>query len=253
VVENGIAFVRLDQRAGERERGKSVVARLAARKIQTLPTVYESEWYDDKGVQSGVLKTYSPETLYTKNRSEAEAFLDRLPIMSKSIEGAGSKNVRLLSARTKVIHELNQVFGRGLAISGGKKQRGYVLWQKFIEKNDCDYRVCIIGNYFFGLIRQNRPDRPMASGSGINEPISELSEKCMAVFRKAAEIASDINTRFMAFDFVFQGNNPLVLEMSSSWTPHAYAHCPVWELKADFRKTKYTGGHMFDLLLEILC
>jgi glutathione synthase/RimK-type ligase-like ATP-grasp enzyme len=158
----------------------------------------------------------------------------------------------MVNNRVEAEREIEAVFAGGLILSYGNVQTDYLYWQEFVANNDCDYRIIICGKYIFGLIRKNREDKPFASGSGNFSFIEGLENgKERACAELAVEIADRIGSQWIAFDFVFKEDKPLVLEISGSWTTHAYACCPVFN-KNDFSRTELNGGHMFDMAVEIL-
>ena len=107
------------------------------------------------------------------------------------------------------------------------RERGYVLFQRFVPDTDHDLRVTIIGDRAFAFKRGVRPKDFRASGSGrITYPSqSELP-------KDAIEVAFDISRRLgfqsMAFDFAREGGRgaPTLLEMSFSFQAKAVFDCP---------------------------
>lgn len=252
VPDDAVAFVRLNQMGDYREEGKSIVAALNRRGIATLPNAFEAELYDDKAAQVSVLKKWLPPTRFIQDAIEAAALAEKMtyPFMSKSKDGASSAGVRLIKTKEQAIREIKAVFGPGIRSVYNRKQRGYLLWQDFIPGNDCDYRVIITGNRLFGLKRYVRPDSPMASGSGNNEPVLTLDDpKALMAFEAAIEISNIIQTEWMAYDFVFDDDRCYVLEMSSAWVVGLYHFAQMFDLALE--PTRERGGHMFDKAVEI--
>lgn len=255
VSDGEAAFVRLDQQAEQRDISKGVLARLAERGIVTLPTAQEGRWYDDKIAQYLVLKPWMSETWIRTHRDGADALLEELsiegafPIISKASEGAGSANVRLLHDDDEAWAEMVTAFGSGIPLKYGRIQQGYVYWQRLVADNAHDYRVCITGDQAYGLIRLNKPGTPFASGSGKNYPLTLKDEREQKAFALAWAIADGIGTRWMAFDFVFDGDEPKVLEMSSAWTMSAYRECPAFSRKG---AVIGAGRDSFRIAVEVL-
>ena len=248
----GRAFVRLDQQREQRDISRGLVLTLADAGVTTLPTAQEAIWYDDKAAQIQALHPWLPDTWFVPDRGQAMELAAQLdyPIISKSIDGSSSKGVRILRNQLEAAAEIGAVFGAGIPSVYDRVQQGYVYWQRFLPDNPCDYRVCICGDYAFGLVRNNRKDRPMASGSGDNHPLTLATARECAAVDLAWEIAQALGTRWMAFDIVFDGDRPQVLEMSSSWTPYAYTLCPAFlpHGSSDGR----SGAHMFEMAAEVL-
>ncbi len=253
VPDSAKAFVRLDQKREQRALSKGLVAQLANRNITTLPTIQEAFWYDSKLEQLGTFGKWLPDTFVTqsKGRAQLAALKATYPFLSKSSEGSASKGVRMINNIDEANQEIEAVFGDGLKLEVyDRVQKDYVYWQKFIPNNPCDYRVIICHKYIFGVIRQNRKDVPFASGSGNNAPMREVSGRTKQAMKFCIEIAKEIATNWMAFDVVFENDKPKLLEISSSWTPLAYAECPVWDL--DLYLTDYKGKDMFKMAVEAL-
>jgi len=255
------AFVRLSQQAEQRGQSKNMVQALHEKGVNTFPSPLDALLYDDKVAQYEYLKDYLPKTTIIRDQDAALDLANDLeyPIISKGSEGAGSSCVRLLRNRKAARREAVAAFGDGLPSSYDKKQKGFLYWQEFIKDNTCDYRIIICGKYIFGIVRQvrNNENKPFASGSGVNAPIMsfEGNTKEAAAARKAIEIAAEIGSEWVAFDFVFKKKEIYCLEMSCSWTTFVYAPCPVFEFTPNggkFLETGKYGGGMFDMAVEIM-
>lgn len=255
MVGNGAAFVRLDQQGTEREVSKRVVAELNRQGIRTLPTAREALWYDDKAAQLEPLERWMPRTVFFRSQPAAELWIAtsaRFPLVSKSIDGSGSKGVRILRNIAEARAELAAAFrAPGIPTVYNRWQLGYVYWQDFVPGQSCDYRVCVVGPYLYGLVRQVRPGDFRASGSGVHHPITLADERERAACQLAAEIAAALPTEWMAFDIVFDGDRPLVLEMSSAWTMRAYESAPMF-LRNTLAPTGRTGADSFEVAVEIV-
>jgi glutathione synthase/RimK-type ligase-like ATP-grasp enzyme len=245
-------FVRLDQQGPQRAISLSMVKRLHAQGCPTLPSSQEALWYDDKIAQHAVLKRWMPETRIARTHEEAKRLADSLeyPIISKSSEGAGSANVRVLSNKVEALAEASRAFGTGILMSYKRLQKGYVYWQDVVRDNPCDYRICIVGKYLYGLKRMNRPGTLMASGSGIVETLKFATDRGRKAAQLAVEISRALGTQWMAYDVVFEGDRPLVLEMSSAWTMEAYKACRLYTYALE--PTKLMGNESFSVAVELL-
>src|SRR5690606_13598831 len=157
--------------------------------------------------------------VYFRDQRMAEMWLKAegtFPLVSKSIDGAGSQGVRLLASRAEAQAELRAAFqSPGIRSVYDRWQLGYVYWQEFVPDQPCDYRVCVVGGYVYGLVRSVRPGDFRASGSGVFRHLTLADERERAAAELAVKIAAEIKTQWMAFDIVFgQDGTPLVLEMS---------------------------------------
>lgn len=256
-------FVRLDQSGPQRDVSRQMVFDLAERGAITLPTVQEATWYDDKVAQLPALAPWMPPTRVITDEAEAiraAAVLGtgrtiaggiRLPFVSKAAEGASSANVRVIRTEAEAREEIARAFGAGIAITHGRRQVGYVYWQRLVPDQTCDYRVCIVGPYWYGLVRGVRPGTIKASGSGILNIMWGENRRETQAAALCIEIADALNTRWMAFDCVFEKDGaPKVLEMSSAWTMKAYEACPMFD--RSMRTVGKTAADSFKVAVDVL-
>lgn len=177
------------------------------------------------------------------------------PKVFKLRGGAGSINVRLVKTRKKAMRLVKKSFGKGFpstnyvsllkdrfwvvkrdkniaAIIGvikgfGRlfvpyesqrffhKQKGYVYFQDFIPNNNYDTRLIVIGDRCFGVRRYCRKNDFRASGSGILAYEQELFDiKCI---KSAFEIARKLKSQSIAMDFVSDGKEWKIVEISYSF------------------------------------
>jgi glutathione synthase/RimK-type ligase-like ATP-grasp enzyme len=255
MIPTGAAFVRLDQQGPQRDISRRVVADLNRQGVRTLPTAREALWYDDKGAQLEALERWMPRTVYFRSEPAARLWLTtsaRFPLVSKSIDGSGSKGVRILRSAREARLELARAFtAPGIPSVYDRWQLGYVYWQDFIPDQPCDYRVCVVGPYLYGLVRSVRPGDFRASGSGLFRNITLADERERAACALAAEIAAALPTEWMAFDIVFDGDRPVVLEMSSAWTMRAYETAPCF-MRNTLAPTGRTGADSFAIAVDIV-
>lgn len=205
------------------------LAELHRRKVPSVPGYADSLVYDDKRPQVRLLAPWSPATRLITDPRDVDPSAMTFPFVSKSAEGSASKNVRLIRSEVEARAEADAVFGSGLTVSQGS-QIGYLIWQDFVPGNDRDVRVVVNGSRLYGLYRGNRDNVPFASGSGRLTSIASLDDvETLAAFEIADEIAEAIESRWCCFDFVFQLGQPLVLEVSFSWSERAYTDCVVFD------------------------
>lgn len=271
VPDNQMCFVRMDQQGRERELSKRVAAKLFEKGCYCIPNAKEAVWYDDKIAQYPALKRWLPDTEIYDHYGLATSNIGNLgyPFISKSRDGSASKAVRLIHNEAQAHAEAKQAFSvQGFPSVYDRVQRGYVYWQRFIPGNETDMRIVKCGSNYFGLERKNRDDLPFASGSGKSRPIASIYDnpKAIAAFDLAHYISEELGTSWMAYDFVFDGVHPKLLELSSSWTPYSYRHCPVFkrdmtlgsphwhraEKDRYYGAPPYTGAYMFEMAVEHL-
>ena len=229
VPDGATVYVRLDQQGKWRDITRGLIFDLTARGCVTVPNKREAIWYDDKIAQLPDLKPWAPATHYLT--APPDPFVFNYPLISKAAEGASAANVRLIHTPKQATKEIEQVFSpKGLQLKYGRSQRDYLLWQEFLPGNIGDYRICIVGDCFFGLMRYNRPGTWAASGSGIGYPITLATERERAAARLANEAASALGTRLVAFDVLFTpAGEPRIVEMSASWNIKGYKKSPLFD------------------------
>lgn len=221
-VKSGDAvMVRMRCNGPEKAETLEAVKALHERGIKTLPTMQEALWYDDKIAQYEALKKWMPQTWIFTTRKEAVNFSESatFPLIRKLAHGASSCNVSLIKNKSALKKSIADAFRRN--------GDGYIYLQEYI-KTDCDYRINISGRYLYGITRYIRSeDQPFASGSGLNSVMyfTDPLERKAALL--AVEIAREIGTQWACFDFVWDGAEMRVLEMSSAWRADCYDDCPL--------------------------
>lgn len=199
------------------------------------------------------------------SKADAMSWLDQtqLPFVFKLRNGAGSDNVRLISSkasaqkmirrmfkgkvgyltrltplnealmrfrRTKSWRNFLRIF-RGLgrsvvvhpAIRRLAPQRGYFYAQEFVPGQNCDIRVIVIGNRAFGFRRMVRPGDFRASGSGeIDYRMSKIPPAAVA---KSFDISRKLSTQSLAFDFLVDGEDLSIVEISYRFNVPLYYAC----------------------------
>ncbi len=199
---------------------------------------------------------------YSKKKALLWAEKTTFPKVFKLRGGAGSNNVKLAKNKNEGIKLINQSFSRGFPnydrwndlkenvrffkmriinynslfksirriftstrfakVRG--KEIGYAYFQDFIPNNTCDIRVLTIGDSAIAIKRLVRANDFRASGSGfiIYDKI-EIDEKCVKI---AFETSKKLNAQVVAYDFVFDKENPLIVEISYGYAHQAYFDCP---------------------------
>lgn len=198
---------------------------------------------------------------YDKKQALDWAQQTRYPKVFKLKGGAGASNVKLVRSYSQAIALINIAFGRGfpqfdrlgyfkerinkfkngkdtfigvlkglarifIAPEFSKQQpaeRGYIYFQEFIPNNDSDIRVIVIEDKAFAIKRMVRENDFRASGSG--NIIYEKNNINVDCIKLAFEVASKIASSCIAFDFVIDNKNPLIVEISYGFSMSAYDHC----------------------------
>lgn len=184
------------------------------------------------------------------------------PKVFKLRRGAGSSNVKLAKNATSARKIIRKAFGRGInnynslakikdiiqkviskkatyneLLKGVAhvfleprysevvgKERGYVYFQDFIPHNDHDIRIIVIDNKAFAIKRLVRTHDFRASGSGLIYYEKELFNEI--TIRLAFDLAKKLGVQCVAFDFVYDNETPLLLEISYGFVPDGYDKCP---------------------------
>lgn len=213
--------------------------------------------YEEKRFQTALWASWMPETCLAYTIQDALDWLDdaEFPIISKSAFGSASLNVRFLANHVAALEELDTVFGPGLLARRGPgpgvRQKGYVIWQKFIP-HDFTWRVTIIGDKFQVYKRFNYDDRPMACPSAVKqtEPVP-MCEKVESLLEWAKQFFKAAGTKWCAIDVLEEPTGTLsrwrLLETSLAW---ARGNDPAGN--APFYGTKRSLNTQFDLLIDEL-
>jgi glutathione synthase/RimK-type ligase-like ATP-grasp enzyme len=184
------------------------------------------------------------------------------PKVFKLRTGAGSDNVRLVKSKNDAFRLIRKAFGKGFVqyeawsnlserfrkyrlgktnlwdvmkgvirlafttefskVAG--REKGYIYFQNFIPNNDHDIRVVVIGDKAFAIKRLVRKGDFRASGSG--EILYEKSFIDENIVNISFQVSGLLNAQCIAFDYVFDMTNPLIVEISYGFTPSGYDPCP---------------------------
>ncbi len=187
----------------------------------------------------------------------------KYPIVSKLRGGAGSVNVTLVKSKYKAIKYVQKSFRRGInrvnyynkfhdklskfkknislfnlvVVFGGlvrlffppriessnAREKGYVYFQKYLKKNDFDIRVVVIGLKAFALKRLNREGDFRASGSGLI--LYDKDQIPLDCIKKSFDIYEKTKFQSLALDFLYDGDQWVVIEVSYGFVSKAYIKC----------------------------
>ena len=246
-----------------RDRDKEVAEEFAnLEKIRLAPSIQELRLYDDKGAQQLEYAMVMPPALYSTKKEEAEQFLKTTayPFISKAIEGAHSSNVRLVRNEKQARDELQAIFSnegrsRHDKHQAGLTQQGYVLWQKFMPNNPNDWRVILLGGcYAIVIHRQNQPDLPFASGSGLRTPENELTPRIISMLNWSRDFAVNMKTSVLAADVILDEDQDFVLvETSTTWPTIMHEENVIFKYKdGEWSVSDYRGTDIFDLKADMI-
>lgn len=201
------------------------------------------------------------ETKVFFNYNSAVEFINQsdYPIIGKLRCGSGSNNVFLFDSKREAAKFVENMFNKGVKpldfykvfldrvknfrnghetffglIKGvyrifvgtkysrlAAKEHSYVYFQKFYPKNECDYRIVIIGNKAFGLKRYNKENDFRASGTfRIERDKDSLNLECV---KESFIISKKLDSICMAYDFVLDTNgSPILIELSTHFNPRRW-------------------------------
>jgi glutathione synthase/RimK-type ligase-like ATP-grasp enzyme len=198
------------------------------------------------------------------------------PKVFKLRGGAGSANVKLVKNKAEAIKLINKAFGNGFSQNdhlGGLKERirlfrvgktslwdvakgfirlvyptrfekiagkekGYVYFQDFIPDNHFDIRVIVIDNKAFAIKRMVRKNDFRASGSGnILYEKKHFDEKTIQL---AFDLTDKIQGQSIAYDFVYDDDEPKVVEISYGFLKEGYDPCVgYWDKNMNWHEGKF--------------
>jgi glutathione synthase/RimK-type ligase-like ATP-grasp enzyme len=193
-----------------------------------------------------------------------------LPLVFKRSHGAGSVHVRLVRTVSDAIAQIERTFADQLAHEARQQTRGGLInqikllrkawmrsrvvdrlldqerfrpiyWQEFVDGNAADLRITVIGGrYAVGFWRLNRTGDFRASGSGLIDYQRAVPED---VVRTCIDLSRRMKFDSMAYDILFKGGEPVVVEMSYGYLDEAVANAPgSFELDGDERLSFVKGG-----------
>ena len=213
---------------------------------------------------------------YDKNSAKTWLSKTTFPKVFKLKGGAGSANVKLVNNYNDALSLVKIAFGKGFKQFDGwdyfkdtfkkylsktkttkdliksffrifmstnysirkGRERDYVYFQDFIPENEFDIRVVVVSGKAFAIKRMNRKNDFRASGSG--EIIYD--ETCFNI--ETIELALKINvliqTQCCAMDFIYQDNQPLLVEISYGFSMEGYDKCTgYWDQNLHFHKGNF--------------
>lgn len=249
-------------------------------KLPVYPDQNTCWHYDDKIAQAYLFEAAgiaSPKTWVWFDRQEALAWLEKasFPMVLKLATGASSSNVVLVRSREKAaewVHRLFQSYhisfrsrlprrrqivqaikdilsGNGMSPlrdNGFEPQAGYVYFQEFLEGNDFDNRVTVIGNRAFAFRRFNREGDFRASGSGMIDYDADAIREEM--IRLAFKAAWRLGMQSCAIDGFYRDRTPVIGEVSYTYVSSAVHECPGhWVLDGtpETGELRWTSGQMW--------
>lgn len=251
--------------------------------VLCFPDVNTCWHYDDKATQAYLFQACSiptPRTWFFTQEKEAQKWLEsqaQYPLVLKLTAGAGSTNVLLLQTKYEAQAWLPLLFHKGVTqlrpdlsckrrLKQGLKlllqslysgwpdrtsgwptvHKGYALFQEFLPNNAYDTRVTVVGNRAFCFRRWNRDNDFRASGSGkIDYSLNGIDVRFIHL---AFDVAKKLHLQSVAIDGLWDGNAPVVGEISYTYVQHPVHSCPGhWSLTGEphVGELEWHGGHLW--------
>jgi len=225
---------------------------------------------------------------YSKNDALTWAKETSFPKVFKLSTGGGSQNVRMARSRSEAKKLINKAFKRGFSqysawsnlrerirkyrngqasfynilkgvirlghptkfsrVKGNEK--GYVYFQDFIPNNEFDIRVVVIDMKAFAIKRMVRKNDFRASGSGTI--LYEKENFDDNTIRLAIDSAEKLKSQCVAFDYIYDNENPLLVEISYGFSPEGYDSCTgYWDKDLNWHEGSINPyGWMVDMVLR---
>lgn len=224
------------------------------------------------------------------NKKEALQWIDTtsFPKVFKLRGGAGSANVRLVRSINEAKTLISKAFGSGFSnyssfgllkdkwrlyklskinfdtllnsflhlfippayakVMG--RESGYVYFQDFISDNNFDIRVIVIKDKAFAIKRMVRKNDFRASGSG--HILYEKENFQLKTIEIAFNAARLLKSQCLAFDFVFENEKPLIVEISYGFAKYGYVDCTgYWDKDLNWYEGKFSPyGWMVESVLR---
>ena len=103
-------------------------------------------------------------------------------------------------------------------------EKNYLYAQDFIADCDHDIRVFVIGDRAVTKKRMVREGDFRASGSGkMSWDLEQISPKCV---KMAFDVTQKLKAQSLAFDFVLDGDEYKIVEISYAASPRGFPECP---------------------------
>ena len=245
---------------------KQLIYSLESSGIKCFPDYHTTWHFDDKVGQKYLLEAIGAPLVpsyvfYTKKEALEWISKNSFPKVFKLRGGAGAANVMLARTPNEARKLVQKAFGRGfsqfnragylkerfrkwregknsfLGVLKGisrllivtefakmhTREKGYAYFQDFIPNNKFDTRIVIIGGERALCERRYcRKNDFRASGSGYFEYVEADKE----ILENAFKIARKLKLQSVAFDFIYNKERPLIVEMSYGFGTKGISHCP---------------------------
>ena len=225
-----------------------------------------------ESINAPMVKSY---LFYTQKEAFEWIEKSSFPKVFKLRGGAGAINVKLIKNRQQAKRYAKKAFSSGIGVSRvadlkdkilffkreknllnllkiGKgiwrvfflseetkdiREKNYLYAQDFIANQDNDIRVAVIGNRAFAKKRMVREGDFRASGSyNRSYEVKDIPIECIDI---AFKIIKKLDAQSIAFDFIFDGENYLIIELSYGFSNNDSDSYPgYWDEELNFISKK---------------
>lgn len=269
---------------------KQVLFSLEQMGMVVFPNFYSNWHFDDKVGQKYLMEAFQAPLIpsyvfYDKHEAKRWAKNATYPKVFKIRRGAASANVRLVKDYQQCAKLIDKAFDKGFAQfdpvqafedrvrnfrESGKvmelvkgvgrffrkpdfarhagRDLGYVYFQDFIPGNDFDIRLIVVGNRAYGMKRKVRTGDFRASGSG-HFVYDDIGDE---VLRIGFEMSKQMKLQCVAYDFVYQGKTPLIVEISFGFGIKGSSKCKgYWDSDLVWHPGEFNPqGWMVDAVMD---
>lgn len=242
-----------------------------------------------EAIKAPLIKSF---VFYDKYQSLKWVYKADYPIVFKTRNGAGSQNVRIIKSKKDAIRTISKAFGKGIpgynkiemikeslwkykrdksikAVGRMLKymsffvipsslhkdmtyEKNYVYFQEYIPGNNFDIRVVVIGDRAVAFRRFTREDDFRASGSGrYDTNPKSIPLECVKI---SFDTTNNLNASCIAFDFILDQGNPLIVEISYAFGNKIPQKCKgYWNSGLDWYEEKINLEYFIieDFLLKL--
>lgn len=216
--------------------------------------------YDNKIAQSYLFQAHNipcPETWVFYDPSLATQWLKtaKFPLVLKLKSGAGGSNVVLVEDSEDALVWVKKLFSRyvlelkknkkpfslrrlirrligrdsNFSYHGYEPQAGYIYFQEFLDNNEFDTRIVVVGEKAFGFRRFNRKDDFRASGSGLID--WDYKQIDLRFLDLAFDVAKKLSLSSCAIDGMYKDGKPVIGEISYTYASWAVKECAGYWLR----------------------
>jgi len=173
----------------------------------------------------------SQNVILVENPAMGERLIKRMfgrGVLPEKFRHPGSVRFRHFNLGREIHHLAGNIYRRSRGLDASpfwRREKNYVLFQKYYPGNRFDTRVTVIGERAFVYRRGVRPGDFRASGSGrLDYSLEGVDLRCVEI---ALKISREMKFQSMAYDFLLTpGNRPVICEISYTYVSRYIFDCP---------------------------